>query len=141
MNWIFQSNPKYFDLPAAVAELTEIAWLVKQYSQQITVGDTVYFWESGGDKAGIVAVGHVLAEPAMLPGNADQAFQRDPGRFQSEALRVWVRIDHVLPKRILRKVLLNDSLLKDLSILRWSNATNFRVTDEQAAALEKMISS
>jgi hypothetical protein len=102
MNWIFQSNPKYYDLPNAVAHLSEMSWLVNQYRNQIHAGDTVYLWEAGGETAGIIAVGHVLTEPTViLPGDEDRKFQRDKERFVSERLRVRIRIDQVLPERIL----------------------------------------
>ena len=138
MDWIFQSNPKYYDLPAAVGELSEIPWSVKQNADQIHVGDTVYLWESGS-KAGIVAVSHVVTEPAMLSGEDDRAFHRDKQRFASDELRVRVRIDNVLPQRILRSTLLDDPILKDLLIIRRPQGTNFKLTDEQAAELEKLV--
>jgi len=39
--WIFQANPKYYDIDAALKHLSEQTWLVPQSHKQIQVGDTV----------------------------------------------------------------------------------------------------
>ena len=61
--WIFQANPKYYDIDAALANLREISWSVNQYKQSISAGDAVFLWRSGPE-AGIVATATVLAAPA-----------------------------------------------------------------------------
>jgi len=64
--WIFQSNPELFDLPAALAELSELTWVAREHVHEIMPGDTVYLWESGRD-AGIVARARVMTAPAEMP--------------------------------------------------------------------------
>ncbi|MGC2185261.1 MAG: EVE domain-containing protein, partial [Terriglobales bacterium] len=56
--WIFQANPKYYDIDSALKRLSEQTWLVPQSHKQIQVGDTAYIWRSGQD-AGIIAVASV----------------------------------------------------------------------------------
>ena len=65
-SWIFQGNPKIYDLTAAVRALKEETWLVQQHRAEIRVGDRVYLWESGPE-AGIVAVAEVLDEVSDRP--------------------------------------------------------------------------
>jgi 5-methylcytosine-specific restriction enzyme B len=51
--WIFQANPKYYDIESALKQLSEQTWLVPQSHKQIQVGDTTYIWRSG-QNAGII---------------------------------------------------------------------------------------
>jgi hypothetical protein len=72
--WIFQSNPKRFDIDGYLATNTgEVPWLVTTNAKNITIGDTAYLWRSGED-AGVIAEGEVVApvlvgpdDPAALP--------------------------------------------------------------------------
>jgi hypothetical protein len=63
--WIFQANPKYYDIDAALVSLREMSWSVNQYKQSVNPGDAVFLWKSGAD-AGILAGATVLTSPAML---------------------------------------------------------------------------
>jgi len=57
--WIFQANPKSFDVENALKHLHEFTWLASQHRDEIHTGDKVYLWEvrtdscsplqSGGD--------------------------------------------------------------------------------------------
>src|SRR5205823_7045995 len=52
--WIFQANPKIFDIDAALRELSELTWTVKHEATRAAVGDRVFIWRSGKE-AGVVA--------------------------------------------------------------------------------------
>lgn len=133
--WIFQSNPQYFDLPGALAALPEMLWLVRQHEDEVRAGDSVFLWESGNN-AGVLALVTVLTDPADLPPDpAQEVFAR--GEYGGEGVqrRVRIRIDEILPRRILSRTLVEHPQLKDLRILRQSQRTNFEVTEEQATAL------
>ncbi len=52
-----------------------------------------------------------------------------------------IRIVSVLPERILRENLLTDTVLNHLLILRRPSATNFKLTDEEAAELHRLVGS
>jgi hypothetical protein len=62
--WLFQANPKMYDIDAALAQLEEIAWRVPQHTSEIQPGDVAVLWRSG-QEAGIVGVGRVLEHPYM----------------------------------------------------------------------------
>ena len=64
--WLFQANPKYYDISAAVSALPAMNWTVAQSINQIRAGDRVYIWQSG-EESGILAVGTILTDPALLP--------------------------------------------------------------------------
>ncbi len=135
--WIFQANPQYYDLENALESLKQIEWLVAQYRNEIREGDRVYLWESG-DNAGVLASAVVIQGPTEMSLDADE-FVRDPSKFSGPQIRAVVRVDRVLRTRLLRRDLMRDNVLKDLSILRFANATNFNVTAEQAKRLDELI--
>ena len=62
-SWIFQGNPKLYDVEGAVRALPRIEWRVRQYKRQIEAGDGAYIWETGG--TGFVARAVVSGEPAV----------------------------------------------------------------------------
>ena len=133
--WIFQANPKYYDIDAALTSLREMSWSVNQYKQSIKPGDAVFIWKSGAD-AGILAAATVLTPPAMMEQDGLE-FAVQPDRFHKEDLRVRLRIDDIYPMPLSRDVL--RASLPDLSILQSPQGTNFAVTQEEAASIREML--
>lgn len=62
-----------------------------------------------------------------------------PEKFAGDQLRVKLRMLKRIEPVISRKYLLSWPELAGLSILRCARGTNFRVTHEQAAALQKVV--
>jgi HJR/Mrr/RecB family endonuclease len=60
MDWIFQANPKLYDLAAAIAAGFDKHWSMNQGRNLVSPGDRVFFWESGHD-AKLLAVGRVTS--------------------------------------------------------------------------------
>jgi EVE domain len=60
--WVFQANPKRFDLPQALRNGATETWAVNQHRQDIQPGDRIWFRITGPD-AGIYAVGRVTSVP------------------------------------------------------------------------------
>ena len=138
-SWIFQANPKYYDIEGALTSLTEMAWEVKQYKEKIHKGDTVYVWQ-GGPKAGILAVAEILSEPKkMSMYESEKDFIKLSEKFTEDATRVPIHIDIVMKKPIYKGSLINHPILSDLSILKAPQGTNFRLTVEQADSLKKLV--
>jgi predicted RNA-binding protein with PUA-like domain len=137
--WIFQANPKYYDIDSALKQLSEQTWLAPQFHKQIQVGDTAYIWRSG-QSAGIIAVSSVLSRPAeMFAAAGEDQFNLDTEKFAGKKMRVRLHIDRVLVTPILREQLKSDPVLSSLTVLSFANATNFRVYQNQAEALEELI--
>jgi hypothetical protein len=138
--WLFQVVPERYDL---VTELKARSvgekgnWTVSRYRNEMHAGDPVILWQ-GGRKAGIYAIGELTGE----------SYQRGPERTVEELTEKpylrseWVfnfRYTHILEEPILRNVLKAHSTLSGLEILRFAQATNFRVTPEQWEALQELI--
>lgn len=133
--WIFQANPKFFDLSGALKELSEMTWTVQQYKKEIKAGHTVFLWEAGRD-AGIIAIAQVLTDPKeMYEAEIEKKFNRDEEKFKGAQLRVNLRIKEIFEPRIRKEDLITDPLLAKLGIITFPNATNFALTPEQTQAL------
>jgi MoxR-like ATPase len=136
--WVFQANPTVFDIDRAVSEEPEMTWVVRQYTKEVAKGDRVYIWRSGPE-AGVIATATVLADPEILPGVADSPYALKPESLAKSELRVRLKVGEVLPAPILRADLLEDPVLKDLEVITFPNATNFRVSSEQEEALRELV--
>jgi hypothetical protein len=139
--WIFQCNPNSYNLTGALREQALDDWLVNQYPSEIKSGDTVYLWETG-NQSGILGVAKVLSNPAMMPQNpADAKFNRGGRDFSGERLRVRLQVEKVLERRLLKTDLITKPTLANLPNIRFANATNFKLSPEEAAALSVEVES
>lgn len=137
--WIFQGNPKYYDVVGAINDLDNITWAVNQYPKQIKKGDKAYIWLSGSE-GGIVAAGTIMCNPEIKEPDTDDQYGRGEWLKTEPYLAADIRIERKLTSTIvLRTVLLADERTKRLEILTYPGATNFRVTKEQDAVIESII--
>lgn len=137
--WIFQSNPKIYDVGRAVRTLRKDTWLVHQHGADIHPGDCVYLWESGSN-AGIVGVAEVLDEVSdrNMPKESE-SFVRDSKKLGGVQARVLIRINSVVDPRLTRLEIVSHPELADLAILRQPQGTNFPVTPEQAKTINTLL--
>lgn len=141
-SFVFQANPRYYDIDGAVHSLSEMNWTVKQHPREVHEGDRVYIWRSGPEsRRGIIAVGTVLTDPAMLPRQEGETFIRDPTKFEGEQLRVRLSIDRVLEPPLLAPELLRHPTLKEMRILQVARNTNYLLDSAEAGALREMVDS
>lgn len=137
--WIFQGNPKYYDVVGAVEALDKLTWAVNQYPKQIKSGDSAYIWVSGSD-GGIIASGTVLCDPKMTKPNLGDPYNRGDALKSEPYLAVDIQVDRRLTlEKVPRAVLLVDERTKQLEILTYPGATNFRVTKAQEDVIESII--
>jgi len=65
MGWIFQSNPKRFNLDEYLAKNHGlIYWRAPFYQQEIKQGDSAFIWRAGRH-AGVVAIGSIVEGPVQ----------------------------------------------------------------------------
>lgn len=140
--WIFQGNPKRFDIDAYITEFDYVYWSAPQHKEKVQIGDTVYIWRAGSD-AGIVAIGEVaesatsvdkVKHPSVLAGD----LWTEPPE-NSHSLKVGISLSE---KRLTeeeamvsRGSLINHPTLAVASIVRMPQQTVFQLTKEQAMAL------
>src|SRR5437764_9221309 len=97
--WLFQGNPKYFRVRAAVSHFKKenlpITWLVTRHKAKIRTGDEVFFWQSGPDAA-LVGWGIIETDPSEIPSEAEGLpFMVVPSKFEGLKLRVQIRVNGI----------------------------------------------
>ncbi|HEY0696880.1 MAG TPA: EVE domain-containing protein [Micromonospora sp.] len=135
--WFFQSNPKLYDIEAALAALDRIWWRVPQYTAEIHTGDVVALWRSGRD-AGVVGLGRVVAEPQVRPMDpAEMPFVREPEEVADNVTRALVRVMAVpfVPKERVRAI----AELQQHQVVIAPMGTVFPVSTAEWAALSKLL--
>ena len=137
--WIFQGNPKYYDVVSAVKTLDVVVWAVNQHAKEIKKGDKAYIWLSGPD-GGIIASGKVISDPEMREPDQNDPYNQGDTLKNASYLAADIQIERrFVSERIPRALLIADERTKLLSILSYPNSTNFRVTKIQEEVIESLI--
>lgn len=140
--WIFQANPLRYNIYDAIkdANLDNKHWLVNQCKDFIRKGDTCLIWMSGKN-AGIYAVGEVLTDPEY---SMDSDNETDYWQYEGDKNKRRLRVKFTYKTKIadtpvLRSEIMKIPELKQLSILRQAQGTNFPVTSEEWLVISKLI--
>lgn len=138
--WLFQANPKFFDVRGLLAQVqpgdTE-EWTVTQYAKDLRVGDPVVIWASGPD-GGVLAVTEI-AGPVVARPDAPVWKQGTPDDDGQGSLAVPLRFTRILSEAVRRTVIAQHPVLKEMQVMRTPNGTNFKVTQEEWAALQELM--
>jgi 5-methylcytosine-specific restriction protein B len=139
VGWIFQGNPKYYDVIRAVTDLDLVTWSTKQYKNQIKVGDRAYIWMSGPE-GGVVASGMIQCDPEARENDDSDPYVISEKFRTGNSLVVDIELTtKIIDTIISRADFLADERLKKVSIITFSNATNYKLTVEQADVLDSII--
>lgn len=149
--WIFQGNPNRFDINRYLSINKYIYWSVKypKHQEQIQIGDVVFLWRSMGkigEKAGIVGKGVVIEN--CKPKNEVDHYEYlsdylwdSPGQEVSD-VKVGIKLKEVrlgLHTGMLeRNKIENDSILKNLSIVRSRVGSNFLLNRLQSSRMNEL---
>jgi len=138
--WLFQANPKYYDLVASLRESRvgdENNWVVTRHREEMHPGDTVILWQ-GGKSAGIYAIGQLTSEPYQRDWEPDQ--QRIAERpYAASEWWISLRYTLILDEPLSRATIKADPLLQNLAVLKFAQASNYRVSPEEWAMIEELI--
>ncbi|MBU1630381.1 MAG: EVE domain-containing protein, partial [Candidatus Omnitrophica bacterium] len=140
--WIFQANPDKYDILNALTDpnCNIDGWSIFQYKDKIKIGDIALIWMSGKD-AGIYAIAEVISEPFFNsnPAGPDK-YRIDEKKFMKERWMAKIKIiKKLINNPILRKELKNIEGLRNLSILRRPEGTNFPVTNSEWEIIKQKI--
>lgn len=144
--WIFQANPKWYRFIDKLNFGTDReTWRVMRFKKEIKKGDTVMFWVSG-TTAGIYAIGAIDTDPMEIYNDKETAQFCTPQYAQAYPIvenictRVWVKYTKkFIDSPISKEQLKTNDILKNLSILRHPQGTNFKVTKEEWEELKKIL--
>ena len=139
-SFIFQCNPSYYDIDTAINSLDKMAYSVnKNYIRKILPFMTVYIWKSGKE-GGIVAKAMTTSDVASYDDPvSDQYYLVEPD-YKLDENKVWIQFVGDSDVTISRETIKNHPVLKNLSIMRSPQGTTFPVSEEQAAAIEEILS-
>jgi predicted RNA-binding protein with PUA-like domain len=145
-HWIFQSNPKHFDLPEALkkapAHGNVLTFLVTKYEKEIMPGDTVYLYFAGKRSPGLYATATVLTCPDKIPQEDYQQVYATDGPHPwdaEETLRVRLKIEQHLDPPVTRRDICEEEVLATHQLFRAGAGTNFSLKPEQADAIKRLI--
>lgn len=136
--WLFQGNPKYYRVLDAIKELEAIPWLVTRYANDIAAGDGVIIWLSGS-QGGIYATAEVIEPAQFLTEIPDKKYWVDSTRALGKQQAIIRFTNKFVESPLLKNQLQEDSVLKNLLVLRAPNSTNFKVSSEEWEQVQKLI--
>ena len=136
--WLFQGNPKYYRVLEAIKELKEIPWLVTRYANDIAPSDGVIIWLSGS-QGGIYATAEVIEPAQFLTEIPDKKYWVDSTRALGKQQAIIRFTNKFVESPLLKNQLQEDSVLKNLLVLRAPNSTNFKVSSEEWEQVQKLI--
>lgn len=122
--WVFQANPKRFDLLQALRDGPSESWSVNQHRQDIQPGDRIWFRVTG-PAAGIYAVGRVTSVPR-------------PEASEFGDWQVDVTFESRVDPPLLRAESASDPVLSAASALTGLMGTNLSLPGEVDARLEEI---
>lgn len=143
--WIFQGNPKVFDIDNYVKDHKFIWWSLRQehFADNIQLNDDVYLWRSDGGKrgtGGIIAKCKIVNLPIERANDSDARnyWHTDDWSKPYLAVKLEVLDVKIDEGSISRMELQEHPLLKELLILRLRQQTNYLLSSEHAAELHKL---
>ena len=126
--WIFQGNPKLFDVDRYLMQhrhKNEIVWTVRP-KRRIERGDRAFIWRADGGvkfSGGLVAVGRVLSAPEFITDDAPELWRAGEQDATQPEWQVRIHLDEIRlteRKGMLRRVdLEKDPVLSGLQILHY----------------------
>lgn len=132
--WIFQGNPKIYDLETALREQVLNDWAISAHKDKIKVGDKVIIWITGKD-SGCYALAKITFPPREETSSAGDHLWMD--KKESE-LKAGIAITHNLIDRpILKFQIDSEKELRNLKV--GLQGTNFSSTEREFQTLLKIV--
>jgi len=127
MDWVFQCNPKRYDLASELEKGTQTEdWSMNQHRELVSPGDRVFFWQTGSN-ARLLAVGHV-----------DSPVYEKESPFGRH--RVDIIFDYKILQPVTRPEVLEQKALSSFAPFKGMMGTNFPILSaETSSALGKLV--
>jgi hypothetical protein len=144
VTWIFQGNPKVFQVDKYLAQKKIILWTIRQkhFKDEISIGDEVFIWRADGNipkSGGIVAKGKVISTPQNMEDDAPNLWI--DLQKSTSALRVAIELEDVrlTGEGMLKRIdLEKDTNVRDMRILVVRSETNYKLEPRHAQYIEKL---
>lgn len=127
--WIFQANPKFWNVFDGLKMVRSIYWQVNQHKGNINVGDKVIVWVTG-NKSGCYTLGHTISEIFKGPDKPSEQNLYVQGSSDEILDRIEVEIDiNLVDRPILKEDITSNPIFNDFK--GGTQGTNFRASREQ----------
>jgi EVE domain len=126
-DWIFEGNPRHYDLAAAVASSREQWWGTPHFRDQMAVGDRVWLQVVGPKDPGIYYIATITS-----PTYEHSVEASEPRHFR---WRTDIRFDYRVEPPLLRSELVADAELGSFRPFRGFEGSNVPVPPDIATAL------
>ncbi len=137
--WVFQGNPKIYDIVGALNDNELNAWRVKAHEDKIKQGDKIILWVTGKEP-GCYALAEVTSEVFEGLDEEPELKYYTENSVNEVAKRVKIKITHNLANNpITKEQIESEAELADLKV--GNQGTNFVATKEQYDTLLDIISS
>lgn len=145
MGWVFQGNPKAFDIDDYLSRYPElIYWRTPRYAADIAIGDRAFLWRAGSE-SGAIAIGSVVElpkpanrveHPEALGDDLWIAELPDPAENKTGIRIAELRISptEMVPRSLVKA----DSLLATITLITMPNGTVFKLSAQETEALERL---
>lgn len=135
--WIFQCNPKIYDVVNSIKDNHLKSWSIKQYKNKIKKGDKVILWVTG-QNPGCYALFTVSSDVYDGKDNpVEIQYYQDKNEIKV-GLRVGITIDYsFIDKPITKSEIRTNPILKNLKV--GFQGTNFKATKEQYGEVLRLL--
>lgn len=135
--WVFQGNPKEFDIVKALEDNALKTWRVKAHKDKVKKGDKVILWVGGKD-SGVYALATVDSEVTSMPEPEIERYYYKDQTVYEDKERVFLKINYNLFNQpILKSELENHTWFSKMKV--GSQGTNFTATEEEYESILKLI--
>ena len=135
--WIFQGNPKIYNMQEALVSNSIKTWTVSSHKDKIKIGDKFILWQTGID-SGCYALGEVASEVKMMKEEDEEMKYYFSPTSKIENNRVQIIINHnVTDKPILWNKIKDEEVFKNFK--GGNQGTNFSATKDEYEAMIKLI--
>jgi hypothetical protein len=135
-DWIFEGNPRHFDLGAEVVSSREQWWGTPRFRDQMAVGDRVWVQVVGPHDPGIYYVATIISPTYEHAAEATESAEARHFRWRTD-----IRFDYRVQPPLLRSELEADAELESFRPFRGFEGSNVPVPAEIAAVLAARVAS
>ncbi|QMT16241.1 EVE domain-containing protein [Planococcus maritimus] len=142
--WIFQGNPKRFNVDDYLLENERVWWSIRQehLAKYIELNDEVFIWRSDGftkGSGGVVARAQIISLPQKYTNDEDSLEYWYEDVSGNEYLAVELKVlEEDVAEGIRRTELIENEELSNMMILRQKQNTNYLLSENHAEELREL---
>ena len=135
--WIFQGNPKYYDVIGALRDGAVKTWQVNQHKKEIQPGDKIIIWVTG-ENSGCYGLATVVSAVQVFEEDPKEASYRKQPTEKGSSEGVTIRVDNNLWKRPVSRAEL-DALPGFSDFPTGRQGTNLSANDAHFKGIQELV--